>query len=201
MRSSNLVVLMTSALLLTSQNETKAQDQGADLSAFEVIEWTQLMPKEDLEALQNPPDYIMDIEEGSEEDKVVNQGELSTDMFFDDEYQRALLSTTVVPEMNGKAIRIPGFIVPLEFNDDKTVSQFFLVPFFGACIHVPPPPPNQVIHVTSSNGVELENLYKESFNLRFQKSSGQLENTSRIFKVRKLIARIKTIINEKLKEK
>ena len=45
---------------------------------------------------------------------------------------------------------------------------------------------------------ELSNLYKESFNLRFQKSSGQLENTSRIFKVRKLIARIKTILNEKL---
>mgnify|MGYP005736640435 FL=1 len=45
---------------------------------------------------------------------------------------------------------------------------------------------------------ELSNLYKESFNLRFQKSSGQLENTSRIFKVRKIIARIKTIMNEKL---
>ena len=45
---------------------------------------------------------------------------------------------------------------------------------------------------------ELSNLYKESFNLRFQKSSGQLENTSSIFKVRKLIARIKTIMNEKL---
>ena len=47
---------------------------------------------------------------------------------------------------------------------------------------------------------ELENLYKESFNLRFQKSSGQLENTSRVSKVRKLIARIKTIRNEKVKE-
>ncbi len=47
---------------------------------------------------------------------------------------------------------------------------------------------------------ELENLYKESFNLRFQKSSGQLENTSRVSKVRKLIARIKTIRNEKIKE-
>ena len=45
--------------------------------------------------------------------------------------------------------------------------------------------------------IELQNLYKESFNLRFQKSSGQLENTSRIFKVRKLIARIKTIMKEK----
>ena len=44
---------------------------------------------------------------------------------------------------------------------------------------------------------ELQNLYKESFKLRFQKSSGQLENTSRIFKVRKLIARIKTIMKEK----
>ena len=47
---------------------------------------------------------------------------------------------------------------------------------------------------------ELENLYKESLNLRFQKSSGQLENTSRISKVRKLIAKIKTIKNEKLRE-
>ena len=44
---------------------------------------------------------------------------------------------------------------------------------------------------------ELLNLYKEAFNLRFQKSSGQLENSSRIFKVRKLIAKIKTIIREK----
>ena len=48
--------------------------------------------------------------------------------------------------------------------------------------------------------IELENLYKESFNLRFQKSSGQLDNTSRVSKVRKLIARIKTIKNEKVKE-
>ena len=159
MQYPKMTKLITCALLLTSQNNTDVQAQDTDLSNFEEIEWTELMPAEDLEALQNPPDYIMDIEEGSAEDKVVNQGEKPTDMFFDDEYQRALLSTTVVSEMDGKAIRIPGFIVPLEFNDDKTVSQFFLVPFFGACIHVPPPPPNQVIHVTSSNGVKLENLY------------------------------------------
>ena len=154
-----ITMLITCGLLLTSQNNIDLQAQDTDLSDFEEIEWTELMPAEDLEALQNPPDYIMDIEEGSAEDKVVSQGEKSIDTFFDDDYQRALLSTTVVSEMDGKAIRIPGFIVPLEFNDDKTVSQFFLVPFFGACIHVPPPPPNQVIHVTSSNGVKLENLY------------------------------------------
>lgn len=159
MQFPKITMLITCGLLLTSQNNIDLQAQDTDLSDFEEIEWTELMPAEDLEALQNPPDYIMDIEEGSAEDKVVSQGEKSIDTFFDDDYQRALLSTTVVSEMDGKAIRIPGFIVPLEFNDDKTVSQFFLVPFFGACIHVPPPPPNQVIHVTSSNGVKLENLY------------------------------------------
>jgi large subunit ribosomal protein L29 len=53
---------------------------------------------------------------------------------------------------------------------------------------------------TDQLNTELENLYKESFNLRFQKSSGQLENTSRISKVKKLISRIKTIKNEKVKK-
>ena len=48
---------------------------------------------------------------------------------------------------------------------------------------------------------EMENLYKESLNLRFQKSSGQLENTSRITKVRKLIARMKTVLNERSESK
>jgi large subunit ribosomal protein L29 len=47
----------------------------------------------------------------------------------------------------------------------------------------------------------MENLYKESLNLRFQKSSGQLENTSRINKVRKLIARMKTVLNERSESK
>lgn len=46
---------------------------------------------------------------------------------------------------------------------------------------------------------KIKNFRKEALNLRFQKSSGQLENTSRISKVKKEIARIKTIINEKKK--
>ena len=46
---------------------------------------------------------------------------------------------------------------------------------------------------------KIKSFRKEALNLRFQKSSGQLENTSRISKVKKEIARIKTIINEKKK--
>jgi hypothetical protein len=48
--------------------------------------------------------------------------------------------------MNGERVRIPGFAVPLERQRDQ-VTEFLLVPYFGACIHVPPPPSNQVIHV------------------------------------------------------
>ena len=46
----------------------------------------------------------------------------------------------------------------------------------------------------------LNNLAKEAFNLRFQQSSGQLENTSRVRAVRRDIARIKTILNQKVQE-
>ncbi len=44
---------------------------------------------------------------------------------------------------------------------------------------------------------ELLGLRKESFNLRFQRASGQLENTARIRQVRKDIARIKTVLQQR----
>ncbi|WP_261844325.1 DUF3299 domain-containing protein [Aliamphritea ceti] len=71
---------------------------------------------------------------------------------------QALSSAPVVPEMDGKMIRIPGFVVPLS-EEGSRVTEFFLVPYFGACIHVPPPPSNQMIHVAFEPGTNVENLY------------------------------------------
>lgn len=130
-----------------------------DPAKFKEIEWTDLMPKEDFEALSNPPAYLNEIEDGSFEDQISNQVANAIANASDDRYQQALVSTKVVPEMDGKAVRIPGFVVPIEFNEERAVTQFFLVPFFGACIHVPPPPPNQVIHVTSTEGFKERALY------------------------------------------
>ena len=48
--------------------------------------------------------------------------------------------------LNDKKVAIPGFMVPLEDDADQ-VTEFILVPFAGACIHVPPPPPNQMVYV------------------------------------------------------
>jgi len=53
------------------------------------------------------------------------------------------------PAMNGKRGRIAGFVLPLERQGDK-VTEFLIVPYFGACIHTPPPPANQIIHAKSS---------------------------------------------------
>ena len=61
-------------------------------------------------------------------------------------------SYAVNPELDGAHVRIPGFIVPLERRADGAISEFFLVPYFGACIHVPPPPPNQIVYVKMRAG-------------------------------------------------
>lgn len=58
----------------------------------------------------------------------------------------AMNSAPVEPSINGARIRIPGFIVPLEVVRHQ-ITEFLLVPYFGGCIHVPPPPANQIIHV------------------------------------------------------
>ena len=62
-------------------------------------------------------------------------------------------------ELNGKKIRIPGFIVPLDFDDTQVVTRFLLVPYFGACIHEPAPPPNQTIYAEFEPGYTLESLW------------------------------------------
>ncbi|MDO3377696.1 DUF3299 domain-containing protein [Geoalkalibacter halelectricus] len=80
---------------------------------------------------------------------------LNVDDFEDDDPRAAELlavimekwnQAPVVEEINGRKGRIAGFVVPLE-GDDRHIYEFLLVPYFGACIHVPPPPANQIIHV------------------------------------------------------
>lgn len=65
-------------------------------------------------------------------------------------------SFAVNPALNGARAKVPGFIVPLEMTKAGLVKEFFLVPYFGACIHVPPPPPNQIVHVLMKEGIPPE---------------------------------------------
>ncbi|MCK9535472.1 MAG: DUF3299 domain-containing protein [Pseudomonas sp.] len=66
----------------------------------------------------------------------------------------------VVPELNGLNIKLPGYIVPLSIDENSRITEFLLVPYFGACIHVPPPPSNQMVYVTSEGGVAMGDIWQ-----------------------------------------
>lgn len=89
-----------------------------------------------------PKNYIAPQAELNHNGKMIQQG----------------LDAPVVEALDGKLVKIPGFVVPLE-GDSETTREFLLVPYFGACIHVPPPPANQIVYVKFSSGVPIDNLY------------------------------------------
>jgi hypothetical protein len=63
-----------------------------------------------------------------------------------------------VEALNGVKVRIPGYTVPFEYGSKAEITQFLLVPYFGACIHSPPPPPNQTIFVRTDTPIKLKDL-------------------------------------------
>ncbi len=120
---------------------------SATAGAARVTDWLELMPKSDQEALAAlPPIDHVPIADFDED------GNLTF------ERPPVFSSTKTVPEMANKNIKIAGFIVPLEFTDDMLITEFFLVPYFGACIHVPPPPPNQIIYVKYKKGFKTDTI-------------------------------------------
>jgi len=66
----------------------------------------------------------------------------------------------VVKALDGEQVKLPGYIVPLEVSEEGRTTEFLLVPYYGACIHVPPPPSNQIVHIVSEMGVRVEDLYQ-----------------------------------------
>ncbi|WP_233499671.1 DUF3299 domain-containing protein [Glaciecola sp. KUL10] len=146
---------ITALLVYTLSIPSKADDSNAE---YLEIEWIQLMPKDDLNALLNPPEVLLDIEDGASNDNLDSLDKLSETDENAKRFKQALTSTRVIESYHNKRIRIPGFMVPLESNEDQLITEFFIVPYFGACLHLPPPPPNQIIHGRFEQGVELNSL-------------------------------------------
>ena len=133
--SRSLTKVLVVCLLALTASTSLAEEQWREL------DWLELMPEEDLRLLESLP-------------QVEHEGD--GPVTLPDE----ILTGRVVPEMDGTRARIPGFVVPLKTVGDQRIVEFFLVPYYGACIHVPPPPPNQIIHVTYKPGFTLDALYE-----------------------------------------
>jgi len=62
-----------------------------------------------------------------------------------------------------RPVRLPGYVVPLSNDGKGRLVEFLFVPYYGACIHVPPPPPNQIVHVRLREGIEQPDMYSPFF--------------------------------------
>jgi len=134
-----------SAALLSPISTAHAQEPAIGTPAPAVdarsdprdVDWLDLMPPEDLEAIMNLP-------------PLDHNGFIAAEQF---------MSFNTVERFDGFDGRIAGYIVPLDTNADGLMTEFFLVPYFGACLHVPAPPPNQIILGKLEKPIPMTDLY------------------------------------------
>lgn len=145
--SARLIVLLV--LLLTTGCDPAPQPPTATPGAEEarLLDWDELMPA--------------DFQPGA-----LFEGVDLASLTDDDPKARELMAqlreiwdkAPVVETLNGAQIRLPGFAIPLE-TDGQSTRQFLLVPYYGACIHVPPPPANQTVWVEAPAGVLIHRVF------------------------------------------
>ncbi|MEM9734143.1 MAG: DUF3299 domain-containing protein [Pseudomonadota bacterium] len=140
----------TSALVLASALPARA--------AIEIT-WDDLVPPEGL-------GQMMDRSKAEQVDSAIglnefdgNAGDL--ELFLQDvramrEFQPEGDEINVI--LHGTDIKLAGYVTPVGF-DEESITEFLFVPYLGACIHVPPPAPNQIIYVKNARGLKLEQMY------------------------------------------
>lgn len=123
------IAACAAALLLAACAAESPAPGDLPASPARTIDWLELMPPEDI---------------------VVLEAIGEVDHSGTGPAEAAATSGRPVLAMNGVNGKLPGYVVPVGFDEDGRITEFFLVPYFGACIHLPPPPPNQIVFVRAS---------------------------------------------------
>ena len=119
----------------------------------EEADWLDLLPAEDLDAMETMPDIAHTGGEG--ESAFYRPGGLKQRPGL----PAVMYSTHTVAELNGQALTLVGYPVPLARDAGGRQRSFFLLPYAGSCNHVPAPPPNQIVLVRYPRGVALDDVY------------------------------------------
>lgn len=112
------------------------QNASAEERSYKELQWENLVP-----ASWNPQKAFEGL---NMED--IQDGDEKADEIFEkilEEWKKA----PVNQQLDGKKIKLAGFIAPLDWEKEGELREFLLVPYFGACIHSPPPPANQILYV------------------------------------------------------
>ena len=134
---------------------------AAEAKEPRTIMWDQMIPEAELQPAPLNPDPSSPQSMMQEEDL----------------YGGWTYGTTPVEELDGQYVKLPGFIVPLESDEGGLLDEFLLVPYFGACIHVPPPPPNQIVYVKLEKPYEVTDIWEPYWivgTMRTQTYSGDI---------------------------
>lgn len=126
----------------TSRATPAAKPAPAKAGSFREIRWDELVPKD-----WDPMKDLKGLEIGNLSDADPRATQMLKKM------REVWDNAPVNPALDGQAVRIPGYVVPLEETKDG-LKEFLLVPYFGACIHSPPPPANQIIHVLPASAAK-----------------------------------------------
>ncbi len=116
--------------------ETKPVTKPTAAEALE-IDWLDLMSDADRDRLENG-DWI---DESATETHPGKEGSFTSDMA-----ERQMKGFAAIPDFDNQRVKLAGYFVPLEQDDSGQITDILFVPYFGACIHVPPPPANQIIY-------------------------------------------------------
>jgi hypothetical protein len=115
---------------------------GKSVNGFREIAWESLIPKE--------WDAMAPFK-GLKLDKMDDNDPRAVEALW--KAKKYWKNAPVDQSLEGAQVRLPGFVVSLE-REGEALKEFLLVPYFGACIHVPPPPANQILHVHSAKPVK-----------------------------------------------
>ena len=134
----------------TEDAENESNRPSTD-PAYADIEWDDLVPEgfSSDEVWSKYLDEFDEVEFGSPEEQAI--------------YDKVLAEIdpdVIDPALDGQKIRMNGFVAPLTYDED-IVTEFLLVPYFGACIHVPAPPSNQtvLVKVDKDNGLTTDEAW------------------------------------------
>lgn len=127
--------------------ETSSSLPVVDATAeAELIVWRDLLPAEELEAMEA-------LNEGRADPGLMNQ------FVGNSPIANQNGTFNVVEELDGMIARMPGYILPLDFAEQGEAREFLLLPFHGACVHYPPPPPNQIVYLRSAEPIQFTSLW------------------------------------------
>lgn len=121
---------------------------GAYADELRTLKWQEMIPTD--APLLSPPAVLHDLNQLA--DILAEESGPAAEQ----QYPNA----PVVAELHGLRIKLPGYIVPLSIDESSRITEFLLVPYFGACIHVPPPPSNQIVYVHSEGGVAMGDMWQ-----------------------------------------